>query len=235
MRGDNLTELAQLAEAEAVAAEVLADAARARARELRTSGGAGDTFESPDVEAKTDRQATDPVVESQLPRSDRRWRGPKPVTVLAGIAVFAMCALVAAGGYLVWNQQQVDRERQSRAEFSAAAGQAVVALMSIDSSKAQDNVQRILDHSTGQFRDDFQDTAEEFVEVAKESQAVTSATVQATAIESMTGDSAVVLVSAATTITDSAGPNQQPRTWRLSVDVVRDGGQIKMSKVEFVP
>ena len=51
----------------------------------------------------------------------------------------------------------------------------------------------------------------------------------------MTKDSAVVLVTAATTISNSAGANQQPRTWRLSVDVVDDGGQIKMSKVDFVP
>jgi Mce-associated membrane protein len=145
------------------------------------------------------------------------------------------CALLATGGYLVWHHQQVVHEQQRRAEFAAGAGQAVVALMSIDGSRAQDDVQRIIDDSTGQFRDDFKNSADEFVGVAKKSKAVTKASVQATAVESMTADSAIVLVTAATTITNTASANQQPRTWRLSVDVVNDGGQIKMSKVDFVP
>ncbi len=237
MRGNSATELAEQAEAEAAAAEALAAAARARTQELRRSREAGDTFGSTEAESEGDLAVFDPVVavESRAARSRRRWRRPRPVTVLSVTAVAVTCALVAAGGYLVWHHQQFDREQQRRVEFSAAAGQAVIALMSIDSGRAAEDAQRILDHSTGQFRDDFQYTADEFVEVAKESQAVTSATVQATAVESMTDDSAVVLVSAATTITNAAGANQQPRTWRLRVDVVRDGEQIKMSKADFVP
>jgi Mce-associated membrane protein len=136
---------------------------------------------------------------------------------------------------LFWHHQQAEREQHRRAEFAAAAGQAVVTLMSINSSTAQDDVQRIIDNSTGQFRDDFEGSAKEFVEVAKESQAITKATVKATAVESMSDNSAVVLVTAATTITNTAGANEQPRTWRLSVDVTQEAGQIKMSKVDFVP
>jgi Mce-associated membrane protein len=51
----------------------------------------------------------------------------------------------------------------------------------------------------------------------------------------MTDDSAVVLVSATSRVTNAAGAKQEPRAWRLSVDLQRDGGQIKMAKVEFVP
>jgi Mce-associated membrane protein len=60
-------------------------------------------------------------------------------------------------------------------------------------------------------------------------------TVNSVAVESMSDDSAVVLVAASSRVTNSAGANQEPRSWRLSVDLQRDGGQIKMSKVEFVP
>jgi Mce-associated membrane protein len=165
----------------------------------------------------------------------RRWRHPSAATILTSTAVVAASALLAASGYLYWQHQNVEREEQRRAEFAAAAGQAVVTLMSINSNTAQDDVQRIIDNSTGAFRDDFQQSAEEFVEVAKESKAVTKATVVGTAVDAMTDDSAVVLVTAATTITNSAGANEQPRTWRLSVDVTNDAGHIKMSKVDFVP
>lgn len=218
-----LEALADRAEAEAVAAEEVAAAARARVRELR-----GDVAVDQGTETET-------APTGSAPTGKRLWRRPRLATVLAGLAMTATCALLAASGYLLWHHRQVSDEQQQRAEFAAAARQAVVTLMSIDGAKAEEDVQRIIDSSTGQFRDDFQASAKEFTDVAKESKSVTTASVKASAVESMSGDSAVVLVTAATTITNTAGANQQPRTWRLSVDVVRDGGQIKMAKVDFVP
>lgn len=168
------------------------------------------------------------------PSRVRRWR-PKLATVLGGVAVLVSGALMAASGYMVWFHQQAEREQQRRAEFSAAASQAAVTLMSIDSATAKDNVQQIIDNSTGPFREDIESTSEDLVKAAQDSKATTKATARASAVQSMDGDSAVVLVSTATTVSNSAGANQQPRNWRLSVTMVKDGGQIKMSKVEFVP
>jgi Mce-associated membrane protein len=205
-------ELAREAEAEAVAAETRAVAARARVQDL---------------------QKRREVRESKA-ASIRQWRVPRPTTVLTYIALTATCALLAVSGYLVRQDEQVAAEQKRRAEFTAAAGQAVVTLMSIDSSRARDDVQRIIDDSTGQFRDDIADSADEFVQVATDSKSITKASVRSAAVESMTDDSATVLVTASTTIANEAGVDQQPRTWRLSVDVVSDGGQIKMSKVDFV-
>jgi Mce-associated membrane protein len=126
-------------------------------------------------------------------------------------------------------------DQQRRAEYAAAARQSVVTLMSLDFNKAKDDVQRIIDNSTGQFKDDFKTQEEDFIKVAQESKVITEVTVNATAVESMTDDSAVVLVSAASRVTNAAGAKQEPRSWRLSVNLQREGGQIKMSKVEFVP
>jgi len=156
-------------------------------------------------------------------------------TVLATVAVLASVAALAATAYMFHYDRQFAGEVQRKAEFAAAASQAVVTLMSIDGTKAEDNVQQILANSTGQFRDDFQADAKDFVQVAHESKAATKATVRSAAVESMTPDSAVVLVTAATTVSNTAGTNQQPRNWRLSVTMIRDGAQLKMSKVEFVP
>ncbi|MDX1893451.1 hypothetical protein [Mycolicibacterium sp. 050158] len=143
--------------------------------------------------------------------------------------------LLAASGYLLWGHHLDEREQQRRAAFSAAASQAVVTLMSIDSTKAEDNVRQILDNSTGQFRDDFQAEADDFVKTAQASKSVTKASAQAVAVESMTPTTATVLVTAATTVSNSAGADQQPRNWRLSVDMVKDGEQMKLTRVEFVP
>lgn len=64
---------------------------------------------------------------------------------------------------------------------------------------------------------------------------VTEGTVNATAVESMNEHSAVVLVAATSRVTNSAGAKDEPRAWRLKVTVTEEGGQYKMSKVEFVP
>jgi Mce-associated membrane protein len=229
---DGTTNSLEQAEAEATAAEARATAARARLDELRKSRTARSAGGS---EQSTDDTETDDPAQPSSRRRQRQWRRPQSSTIFTTAAVFVACVLLAASGYLHWQHQQAEREHQRRTEFAAAAGQAVVTLMTINSSTAQDDVQRIIDNSTGQFRDDFQQSAKEFVEVAHESQAVTKATVKASAVESMTHDSAVVLVTAATTITNTAGANEQPRTWRLSVDVTQESGQIKMSKVDFVP
>ena len=71
--------------------------------------------------------------------------------------------------------------------------------------------------------------------MATDSKAVTETNVTATGVESMTNDTAVVIVAATSRVTNAAGAKQEPRAWRLSVNLARDGGQIKMAKVEFVP
>lgn len=226
------------AEAEARAAEELAAAARARAEGLRARAVEVDA--SPGGDDVTD-SASDPAdveadaAQASSARIGRRLHRPKLRAVLATVAVLASAALLAATGYMFHYDRQFSGELQRKAEFAASASQAVVTLMSIDGTKAEDNVKQIIANSTGQFRDDFQADAKDFVQVARESKAATKATVRSAAVESMTPDSAVVLVTAATTVSNTAGTNQQPRNWRLSVTMIRDGAQLKMSKVEFVP
>jgi Mce-associated membrane protein len=151
------------------------------------------------------------------------------------LAALCICALVALSVVMVIKHREAVQEQRLNAEYEAAGRQSVVTLMSLDFNKAQEDVQRIIDNSTGQFKDDFQNQAEDFVKVAQDAKVITEVTVTATAVESMSEDSAVVLVAATSRVTNSAGANQEPRAWRLSVDLQREGGQVKMSKVEFVP
>jgi Mce-associated membrane protein len=155
--------------------------------------------------------------------------------VVSAVAIACTAALITLSVLMIVSHRHQAAEDQRRAEYAAAARQSVVTLMSLDFNKAKDDVQRIIDNSTGQFKDDFKNQAEDFVKVAQDSKVITEVTVNSTAVESMTGDSAVVLVSATSRVTNAAGAKQEPRSWRLSVNLQRDGGQIKMSKVEFVP
>jgi Mce-associated membrane protein len=256
---------AEAAEAEAIAAAARARAKAIRLRKQAEAVGAVETEPIEDLATDTQdakdtvpQDASDDVAETtevddteepedggdvavgaaeETPARKRRLRLPRPgwKPVAAAVAILCTCALVAASGYMIWQHRHAVQEQQMSAEYAAAGRQSVVTLMSLDHNRAQEDVQRIIDNSVGQFKEDFQNQAEDFVKVAQESKVTTEVTVNATAVESMNPDSAVVLVAASSKVTNSAGAKQEPRTWRLSVSLQRDGGQIKMSKVEFVP
>lgn len=200
------------AEAEAEAAEQLALEARARADRLRADS------------------AADGPPRSRPRRHRSRW-----TRVASALALLSTVALLAAGGFMVQQSRAVAAQASDRAEFTAAARQVVVTLMSIDFNNPQASVEQILDNAVDPFRKEFEGAAEDFVKVSQDAKVITKATVNAAAVESMTADSAVVLVSASSTVTNAAGAEEAPRNWRLTVDLQRDGDQIKMSKVEFVP
>jgi Mce-associated membrane protein len=186
-----------------------------------TAAEADDTVDAPEAE---------PVVKQ------RRWTTGRIVKIAAAsVASMVTCALITLSVLMVQHHRGVVRDQQRNAEYSAAARQSIVTMMSLDYSKAKEDVQRIIDNTTGQFKDDFQNNAPDFIKVAEDSKVVTDVSVNATAVESMTDNTATVLVSATSRVTNSAGAKQDPRSWRLSVDLKRDGGQIKMAKVEFVP
>jgi Mce-associated membrane protein len=190
-----------------------------------------DTEDSADAEKEV--PAEEPSKEKPV-RERRRW-GLVLKVVAMTLASLCTIVLIAASVRMVIIHRDQAAEQQRSAEYAAAARQSVVTLMSLDFNKAKEDVQRIVDNSTGQFRDDFKNQSDDFIKVAQDSKVITEVTVNATAVESMTNDSAVVLVSASSRVTNAAGAKQEPRSWRLSVNLQRDGGQIKMSKVEFVP
>ena len=223
--GDAGIEPTEAAEVDTETSDVVA--APAEATEVDEAGS--------DTEDSNEDVAEEPTDQEPV-RKRRRWRTGRILkTLAAALAVACTAALVTLSVLMVMDHRHQAADQQRRAEYSAAARQSVVTLMSLDFNKAKEDVQRIIDNSTGTFRDDFKNQADDFIKVAQESKVVTEVTVNATAVESMSDDSAVVLVSASSRVTNSAGAKQEPRSWRLSVDLKRDGGQIKMSKVEFVP
>ncbi|MGI9162504.1 MAG: hypothetical protein ACR2JI_06220 [Mycobacterium sp.] len=202
---------AQVAEAAVADAEARAEAAAARAAELRR------TLED-------------------LAKPDPQPRAPLRSLIAPLIATLATAALLSATGYMLWAHRSAEQQRRQVAEYTAIARQGVINLMSVDYGTARETVQRVLDSSTGRFRSNFEETADDFVKAVQEEKIVTRASVNDVAVDSMTADSAVVLVSATSQREGPQAPQsqQQPRVWRVVVTMERDGGQMKMSAVEFV-
>jgi Mce-associated membrane protein len=196
--------------AEASAALERAAAARARAAELR-------------------RLALEAEQASRTPLW-RRWGAP----VAVAVAVVAICTLLALSGVMVWQGHDADRDRQQAAEYSAIARQSAVNIMSLDFNDAQGSVQRVIDNSTGRFKEEFSSQAESLVKALEKSKVTTEVTVDSVAVESMTDDSAVVLVAAQTAASNADDERKAPQRFRVAITLTRDDGQPKVSDVEFI-
>lgn len=237
---------AAAAEAAAAEAEARAEAARARAAELRSKLEASvSTAAEPGVPEDDSSDAvpvsgTEPETENEAeaepaPATKRRLRLPSLKAVAAGVVVLVIAGLLGGTGYMLWEHKKADNERQRNAEYAAAARQGVVNLMSMDYNHAKESVQRIIDDSVGRFQDNFKSSSEEMIKALQDSKMITKVTVNDAAVEEMDDQTAVVMVAATS---HREGPNapkedQQPRVWRVVVSLQRDGGQIKMSDIEF--
>jgi Mce-associated membrane protein len=187
---------------------------------------------------ESDSETDEETVEAAAPGLRlARWRRwlPSLSATSKVAAIVLICAFVGAIGYMLWYERHATERQQRAADFIAGAKQGVVNMTSLDFNRAKEDVQRLLDSSTGEFRDDFQQRAKDFVSVVQESKVVTQGTINATAVESMGEHSASILVAATSRITNAAGAKDEARVWRLRVTVTEEGGQYKMSKLEFVP
>lgn len=220
-----------------------ADSAQARAEEEAAPEGVEP--DEPEAEAaESDAETVVAETESSASQASqapaRRWsrlRRPRWSSVAAGVALAVSLAALAGSAYVIDEHNDAGARRQHAAEFAAAARQAVVTMTSLDYHDAKAGVQRILDNATGSFKDDFRKTADDFVKVVEQSKVVSRGTVQTTGVDldTMSDDSAAVLVASTQEVTNSAGAKQDPRNYRLIVTMAREGGQLKMSKIEFVP
>jgi len=248
--------LVEEAEAEAAAAEAMAAAAQARAhaaRLRREALGLPDPAEhysdeedyGDDYDETADEDYDDEDYDEDYDESDdeesvaertgwRRWM-PSLFTIAALAAVVIICAFAGLSAWMVHQHRDATEQRHRELAFVAGAKQGVINMISLDYNKAKEDVQRVIDGSTGQFKDDFQQRANDVISVVTQSKAVTEGTVNAAAVESIDENSAVVLVSARSQITNSPpGKDEPPKMWRLRVTVAEVGGQYKMSKVEYV-
>ena len=212
---------ASLAEAEdeLSRAEARAEAARARAAELR-------------------RQAEDGAGEAKPSTAKSHWssRLPRPTrkSVGVGTAIVLIAASLGASGYFAWQHYALAREQRHTAEFAAAARRGVATLMSLDADHATESVHRTIDVTTGALKSQLEATSDYVAKTAQDAKVTTKATVEDVAVESMTENSAVVLVVAKSDTINPDKSKRPPVFWRLSVNIDRDAGQLKLSKLDFV-
>lgn len=219
-------------------AEARADAARARAIRLRMQADAAsgeDGDRSQDISDERDAAVEHGEADAKSPAARRWWRRPSRKAVTAAAAIVVICASLTASGFVVWHHRNVLQQKQRAAEFAAEARSAVLMMMSIDADKARDEMQRFADETTGPFKVGVLMGAEDLVKAIEQSKASSKGTVKAVAVESMTKDSAIVLVAVKSEVTKPGQAKPESLSSRIIVTVSRDAGQLKVSRIEFVP
>ena len=245
-RRDDPTDVTDPDEDDVAKAEARAEAARARLLRLRGTAETGDADDADDADNEAvsqdveQRPAKSTRARLRLPRRPGRLRRPgwlrRPgrKTIAVGVGIVLASASLGASGYMLWQHHTAVHNRQLAAEFNAAARQGITALMSIDPDHAKEDVQRMIDASTGEQKNTLSVLSTLIVKKAEESKVGSKVTVEAVAIESLSENSGVVLVAAKTDATGPDNAKPPPALFRLSVNMDRDGGQLKMSKVDFL-
>lgn len=155
------------------------------------------------------------------------------LALVVGLAsVLALSGLTGWLGYGAYQAHQADLQRN---RFLVVGKQGALNLTTINYTEADADVQRILDSSTGQFYEDFSKRAPAFVDVVKQAQSKTQGSITEAGVESISGDSARVLVAVAVNTTNAGAADQPPRHWRMRIDVQKVGDTVKVSNVGFVP
>jgi Mce-associated membrane protein len=161
-----------------------------------------------------------------------RPHGSRLALALGLLIVTALGGLV---GWLGFRADESHQREQQRAMFLAAARQGALNLTTISYTEVDADIKRILDSATGTFHDDFEKRSQPFVEVVKQAQSKSQGTITEAGLESVQGDNARALVAVTVTTSTAGAAQQEPRSWRMRIEVQKVGDMAKVSNVEFIP
>jgi Mce-associated membrane protein len=172
---------------------------------------------------------------STVEPTKQRWPQQRPARTAIVAGIVAVAALATVVGWFAVNDHRHHVADARHALLLEVGKQAAINLTTISHTTADTDVQRILDSSSGTFRDEFQKHSAGFIDVVKQTQSTTTGTVTEAGVESESNDQAQILVAVAVTTSTAAAPEPQSRSWRMRIDVQKSGSEAKVINVEFVP
>ena len=195
---------------------------------MADNADAADTTELVDVD---DAENAGEPIDTAEPAA----RQPHRLRLALALGLVMVAALGGLVAWLGFRADQSHQREQQRAMFLAAARQGALNLTTISYTEVDGDITRILDSATGTFHDDFQKRSQPFVDVVKKAQSKSQGTITEAGLESMQGDNARALVAVTVTTSNAGAAQQEPRSWRMRIDVQKVGDMAKVSNVEFVP
>ena len=189
--------------------------------------GAGDGAADEDTDTTAEADSSGETAEEVV--SGPSWRRRLLLGLLALIVVapFAVSGLL---GWQLWQDREVTRAGEAA---QAAAVEYAQVLTSIDSSKVDENFDRVLDGATGEFKDMYSQSSVELRQLLIDNKAAAHGVVVESAVQSASRDKVVVLLFVDQSVSNSAVPD--PRIDRSRIKMTMDlvDGRWRASKVEL--
>ena len=178
------------------------------------------------------REAVDDLREVQVragtaPPTPRWWRWVAMVAVVLSLAL-------AGWGIVRWSHES---GRTTDAEYERIATDRVTLLLSPD-YRQPGRAQRILAGATGEFYDEFAQSADAYTTFVKSRGTVAEGTVDGAALSGRTSGGATVLVAATVRFTgspDNRSQREREQAFRLRVLLTDSDGGPKLAAVQYLP
>lgn len=162
----------------------------------------------------------------------------RPTIAVRLALIVSACIVVALSGLLGWfgySLLQAHRAEQQQELFLRTGRQGALNLTTVNYAEVDADVRRILDGSIGTFHDNFQQRSQPYIDAVKRGQSKTQGAIVEAGLQSVSRDSARVLV-VVTVKTSNAGVDEpHPRSYRMRIDVQKVTGGAKVSNAEFIP
>ncbi|TDH57767.1 serine/threonine protein kinase [Mycobacterium eburneum] len=171
-----------------------------------------------------------PVAGPVMPR-----RGGAVAALIAALLVLLGVASFAAwqGTRVVTADAVVRHDTAQRQAAMKAASDFAVILTSINSKTVDQDFQKVLDHSTGEFRDMYEKSSMQLRQLLIENKAEAIGTVVAAAVDAIDDHQARVLIAVDQKVTNVAVPEPRIDRSRMLMTLERHDGEYLISKVEL--
>lgn len=149
------------------------------------------------------------------------------------VALVIVGLLVVAGDRaLSWHhqRQQVSDEKDA----AAAAANEVERLITISASTSKDDIEKLLDGATADFRTELEDQADRLRKALTQNKVTATGEVVSAGVVELEDGRATVIIAAEGTVKNQQSKDAEPRSYRLRVDLQRYGDRWLVSGLEFV-
>lgn len=159
----------------------------------------------------------------------RAWRALAAVLAVVLVALVVGCVLVARS-----STPPDDDLTGAQHEVAAAARAEVLAFFRVDHRDMDPLADAVLAGATGDFAEQYAAQRDRLVRQAVRTRATSTGEVVSLGVSEVDDDSAVVVVAANSTVTNTRSDKPQVRFYRIRLELVREGGLWLTSDVEFV-
>jgi Mce-associated membrane protein len=159
-----------------------------------------------------------------------RWIGPVGTLLVVIIAVVSVVVCIVAS--LSW-RSAVDADKRN-AEVLDVASTMAVNLVTLGKQTADADLARVIDGTTGDFRDQFVSAADGFDSLLTDGGVDSTGGVKSAGIVDASDEQATVLAAVTSTVKNNEAPDGEVRVYRMKLTLDNVDGRWLVSNVEFV-